>query len=76
MTLYRIEKGMLSPKELQGYEKIEENEEKLIFMVDQISLPLGGRVNASCRYTMNTRGEGGGLNGQRKTLCLHFLVLP
>ena len=38
VTPYRIEKGMLPSMELQGWHQ---KEKKLIFVVEQVFLPLG-----------------------------------
>lgn len=53
-------------RESKSRQKIEENEVKLIFMVEQASLSLcGGGVREEVAYS-----------GQRKALCFIFLVLP
>ena len=62
-------------RELKGCQKIEENEVKLIFMVEQVSLSLWmGGVNASCRRTVLTRGKGGGLQWAEKSFRFTFFL--
>lgn len=65
-------------RELKGCQKIEENEVKLIFMVEQVSLSLSGwggaGVNASCRCTVLTRGKGGGLQWAEKSFMFTFFL--
>ena len=41
-------------------------EEQLMFMFEQVFLPLGGLANAECHCPMNGRGEGGGQRAEKK----------
>lgn len=48
-------------------------EEQLIFMFEQVLLPLGSLANAECRGTMDSRQEGGGQRAEKMFLFKIFL---
>ena len=60
----RIDKRMLSCEELWLV-----LEEQLIFMSEQVFLPLAGLANADAQCTVDRREEA---KGQRKILCSKF----
>lgn len=51
-------------------------EEQLIFMFEQVLLPLGSLANAECRGTMDSRQEEGGGQGAEKTFLFSKIFLP
>ena len=58
-----MNKGMLSSEELCG---LAFKEEQLMFMFEQVFLPLGSLANAECHCTKNGRQEGGGQRAEKK----------
>ena len=46
--------------------QLSSKEEQLMFMFEQVFLPLGSLANAECHCTKNGRQEGGGQRAEKK----------